>query len=391
MPSSHWGKSDMQDVYINDIGIFLPNNPVQNEDIEPLLGIVGNRPSKARKIVLRNNGIKTRYYAVNAQNGTPTHSNKDITIAAIKAMARNGRELNKIECIACGTSSPDQLLPSHAVMVHGDLGAPVCETVSFSGICVSGIQSLKYSYISILSGQHEQAVSTGSEVASSAMRNSQFQAEVDAKVNALEQNPGLAFGKDFLRWMLSDGAGAAWLENKPNTSAPSLKIEWMDIQSFANELDVCMYQGGVKQASGSLRGYRNYSQEACSQQSIMNLEQDVKLLNEHIIETSVRALSSSVEKHNLDLNDVDYFLPHLSSEYFRERLYEGYLAAGHHINMDKWFTNLAEVGNVGSASIYLMLGELFHSGKLKNGQKLLLMVPESGRFTMSFTLLTVAS
>jgi 3-oxoacyl-[acyl-carrier-protein] synthase-3 len=36
-----------------------------------------------------------------------------------------------------------------------------------------------------------------------------------------------------------------------------------------------------------------------------------------------------------------------------------------------------------------MLEELFHSGKLEKGDKLLLLVPESGRFTMSYTLLTV--
>jgi 3-oxoacyl-[acyl-carrier-protein] synthase-3 len=44
---------------------------------------------------------------------------------------------------------------------------------------------------------------------------------------------------------------------------------------------------------------------------------------------------------------------------------------------------------VGSASIYIMLEELFNSGKLKAGQKLLLMVPESARFSYSYVLLTV--
>ena len=65
----------MQDVYINDIGIFLPNSPVTNDEIEPLLGMVGQRPSKARKIVLRNNGIQKRYYAINPQTGKMSHTN----------------------------------------------------------------------------------------------------------------------------------------------------------------------------------------------------------------------------------------------------------------------------------------------------------------------------
>jgi 3-oxoacyl-[acyl-carrier-protein] synthase-3 len=51
--------------------------------------------------------------------------------------------------------------------------------------------------------------------------------------------------------------------------------------------------------------------------------------------------------------------------------------------------NLANVGNVGSASIYLALDELMNSGKLKLGNKILLSVPESGRFSYSYAYLTV--
>jgi len=381
----------MCDVYINDLGRFLPNAPVSNDEMEKILGMVGTRPSKARKIVLRNNGIKSRYYAIDPENGEISHSNAQMTALAVCDMARNGRAIDEIETLICGTSSPDQLMPSHAVMVHGELASPSCEVASLSGICASGIQALKYGYMSVLSGQCEQAVVTGSELASAVMRETQFQPEIDSRLEGLEKNPMLTFGKDFLRWMLSDGAGAAWLQNRPNGDFPSLKIEWIDIQSFANELPACMYQGGAKMSDGQLRGYRNYSPEDWLNRSILNVEQDVKLLDEHIIVTSTRALSETIKKHGLDLDTVDYFLPHLSSEYFRERLYQSYRDAGHHINMDRWFTNLTSVGNVGSASIYLMLAELFHSGRLENGQKLLLMVPESGRFTMSFTLLTVVA
>jgi len=379
----------MQTVYINDIGIFLPNKPVKNHDMESILGIVGNKPSKARKIVLRSNGIQSRYYAINAATGETTHSNKDLTLAAIEALSKKGLNLNDVECLACGTSSPDQLLPSHAVMVHGDSSLPACEVASFSGICASGIQALKYGYISVLSKQCNQAISTGSEISSSVMRSQQFQDELQDEVDKLEQKTSLAFGKDFLRWMLSDGAGAASLSNQPNNHKLSLKIEWIDIQSFANELDVCMYQGGVKNDDGSLKGYRNFSQSEILTQSIMCLEQDVKLLNKHITEISAKALANSVKKHNLDLSSIDYFLPHISSMYFKEKLYHSYVESGYTIPLEKWFTNLSSVGNVGSASIYIILEELLDSGKLQHGQSLLLMVPESGRFTMSFTLLTV--
>ena len=55
----------------------------------------------------------------------------------------------------------------------------------------------------------------------------------------------------------------------------------------------------------------------------------------------------------------------------------------------RWFTNLYDKGNTGSASLFIMLEELFHSGKLKAGQKLLCSVPESGRSIIAHMLLTV--
>jgi 3-oxoacyl-[acyl-carrier-protein] synthase-3 len=55
----------------------------------------------------------------------------------------------------------------------------------------------------------------------------------------------------------------------------------------------------------------------------------------------------------------------------------------------RWFTNLKYKGNTGSASIFIMLEELFKSGKLKAGQRILCLVPESARFTFACMQLTV--
>jgi 3-oxoacyl-[acyl-carrier-protein] synthase-3 len=64
-------------------------------------------------------------------------------------------------------------------------------------------------------------------------------------------------------------------------------------------------------------------------------------------------------------------------------------AQGIDIPQERWFTNLSSVGNIGSAAVYVMLAELFHSGKLEAGMKILALVPESSRFTYAFVGLTV--
>ena len=48
----------MTDVFINNIAAFLPNAPVENDEIEAVLGQIGDRPSRARRAILRNNGIE---------------------------------------------------------------------------------------------------------------------------------------------------------------------------------------------------------------------------------------------------------------------------------------------------------------------------------------------
>ena len=89
------------------------------------------------------------------------------------------------------------------------------------------------------------------------------------------------------------------------------------------------------------------------------------------------------------MEDIDWFLPHLSSEYFRGQIEEELIRTNIPIPQEKWFTNLTRLGNVGAASIYFMLEELFNSDKLKKGDNILCMVPESARFSYVYVYLTV--
>lgn len=89
--------------------------------MEEFLGLIDQNPSKSKRIVLRNNGIKSRFYAL-TREGKPTHTNAGMTAQAIRNMLNNDpQQIKAIDLLVCGTSSPDQIMPSHAVMVHGEL------------------------------------------------------------------------------------------------------------------------------------------------------------------------------------------------------------------------------------------------------------------------------
>ncbi|RIX49461.1 MAG: StlD/DarB family beta-ketosynthase [Rhodocyclales bacterium GT-UBC] len=373
-------------VYITGTSAFLPNAPVSNDNIENVLGMVGGKPSRARRIVLRNNGIRERYYAIDPASGKATHSNAELTAEAVRALPLAG----EIDCLATGTSMPDQLMPNHAVMVHGELGIPACEVVSTAGICVSGVTALKYAYLSVLSGEAKTAVATGSELASAVLHARNFEAESEHRIKELETHPEIAFEKDFLRWMLSDGAGAFLLAPQPSSSAQSLRIDWIDILSQAHSMETCMYAGGEKQEDGTLKGWKDFPADEWARRSVFSVKQDVRLLNESVVfQTIGKPLEKVMRKHGLQAGDIDWFLPHMSSEYFRQPIADCMAAVGFPVAQEKWFTNLHTKGNTGSASIYIMVDELLKSGRLADGQRLLCFIPESGRFTGSLMHLTV--
>jgi 3-oxoacyl-[acyl-carrier-protein] synthase-3 len=379
----------MNNVYITKVAAFLPNEPVGNDQIEDVLGMIGGVKSRAKKIVLKSNGIKTRYYVLDPKTRKPLFTNASLTARAIRSLEDETFSLDQIGCLACGTTSPDHLMPNHALMTQGELGLQACEVIATSGICLSGITAMKYAYMTIASGEHTHAVSSGSEISSMWMRSEMFKSESLESRN-LEKHPEVAFGKDFLRWMLSDGAGCTLLQNIPNPQGLSLKIEWMDILSYAGEMPACMVSGALRGEDGVYQPWRELDPSLWLEKTVFAVEQDVKLLNENIIHYTVeKPLEEIVKKRNLKVETIDYFLPHYSSEYFRDKVALGLEKIGFAIPSEKWFTNLPRKGNTGSASMYIMLEELFNSGKLNIGEKILCYIPESGRFSTAFMLLEV--
>ncbi|CAN5443434.1 beta-ketoacyl-ACP synthase III [soil metagenome] len=374
-------------VYINRIAKFLPGNPISNDEMEDYLGFVDGRKSRSKAIILRNNKIKTRYYARDKE-GNSTHTNAELTAEAVKALCTNGFTLDQIELLTSGTTSPDQILPAHAVMVHGLLKSRPIEAISFSGSCCSGMNALKYAYMSVLTGNSNNAVTTGSEKLSTWMSAQSFEEEAQ-KLKELEENPIIGFEKEFLRWMLSDGAAATLLSNKPNTDGISLKIEWIEICSFANEVEACMYVGGEKDAEGNLHGYSEFTPKEWLEKSIFAMKQDARLLDKNIAQLGTKKYVELFKKHNVDPKSIDWFLPHISSEYFRSKVDDEMKKYGVELPQEKWFVNLSSVGNMGAASIFIAIEELMNSGKLVKGQKIAITVPESARFSYANALLTV--
>ena len=370
----------MNEVYITRSGTFLPNKPVSNQEMEDFLGRINGKDSRAKERVLKQNGIKTRHYAIN-KNQETTHSNAQLAVHAVNnALQKSSLRSTDVELLCTGTTQADLPIPGFASMVHAGLDFNRCEVASFQSVCASGIMALKNAYAQIKSDEKQNAVCVGSELASRLFKASRFEAQ---------NTSSLPFDTEFLRWMLSDGAGAFVLQNKKNENGISLKIDWIDIKSHANEFPVCMYTGKTDNKNEDEKTWLDYpSYEEASKAGAINLKQDTRLLDK-VIKTGVAHYFDLIDQGKINKDQVDWLCCHYSSEVFKEPIKELMLKGGGEITDEKWFSNLTSKGNTGAASIFIMLDELMHSGKLKLDDKILCMVPESGRFVTSFMQLTV--
>lgn len=376
------------DVFIKKTSSYLPNNSVTNDIIEDYIGKIGGKPSRVKNLVLRQNGIKSRYYALTT-NQEITHMSAMLASEAIKRLFSDSNELSHLELITTATSIPDQILPSHASMVHGLLPETRnIEIFSTSGVCLTSLQALKIAYLSIASGDKNNAVCCASELVSAALLSKHYDSEYE-KCHNISENPYISFEKDFLRFMLSDGAGAVYLDNVPNESGSTLKIEWIEMESNANSLPACMIAGAEFNPDGSITTWKSYDNQELLDKSIFTVKQDIRLLKNHAVKLAVDHIEMALKKNKTQPNDIKYFIPHLSSMFFYQELLHEIQERNIDLGEEKWFLNLTKVGNIGSASIFVALDELFKSGKLKKGDNILLLVPESGRFSYGTALLTV--
>lgn len=379
----------MSEVYITRSADFFPNDPINNDDMEEYLGYIKGKSSRSRKIVLRSNKIENRYYALDKQGNT-THTNHEMAAIAIRKLFENN-DLNfkDVDILGCGTSSPDQMMPAHGYMVHGEIKEfEDTEVVSVQGNCCSSIQAMKYAYMAIKSDMAKNAVVSGSERVSKLLHSKSFEEEAE-KLIELESAPVIAFEKDFLRWMLSDGGSAVLLQNKPSDNDISLKIDWIEVVSYAHEAETCMYMGGEKNESGELISFKEYDPQDVAEKSLFAMKQDVRLLDSNIVKLGFQKLADLLKNGTIKADEITYFVPHMSSFFFQDKIAEFFEQNNINMPLDKWFTNLSYKGNIGAASIFSMIAELMNSDKLKKGNKILLAVPESARFSYVFAQLTV--
>jgi 3-oxoacyl-[acyl-carrier-protein] synthase-3 len=360
----------MNDAYITATGAFLPGDPVDNEQLAARFGADTRRSAALRRRTLAANGIKTRHYATGDAGRTLMLNEELAAEAARRALKDRGLAPEQVSMLATGTTQGDLLVPGFASMVHGRLGGGPMELLSAAGVCASGMAALKAAVSAVRLGEHPVAVAVGSELVS----------------RSFGDNAAEAPDTSFLRWTLSDGAGAVVLEPRPRPDGLSLRVDWMHLVSHAHRHPVCMSAGlGEELTPAAGTTWLDQPKPDSGEEfRPPRLRQDMSALPA-LIDMGVAEFDALVKAGRID-PDTEHILCHYSAEHFRAKLLSRLRDAGYAPDDKRWFTNLHTAGNTGAASIFVMLDAA--RDRMQPGDRVLLIVPESGRFTMAFAQLT---
>lgn len=352
--------------FITRTGAFLPGEAIDNASLPELLGELDGE-ADVRKKILRMNGIKSRHYALD-RDQQPTHDVYELaTLAAEDCLGPGSHQIGHL---CAGSTNTPLVGPGIASILHDRLARKGLvtggvEIGSSSGICSSSAQALVHASRAIRCGDHGSALCLGVEQPSAILKSSFIDPPDDRHLHVESLTKSKWFMSVFLRSMLSDGAGAFLLESQPGARGVSYRIDWTHSKSYAHAAPLCM------------------SLETSS----LLLSQDVSILAEHLGPAVRDFVAGAMAAHDDGLAGYDVILPHLSSFYFKRYLLDvlDEMCAGEPV---PYWTNLKTAGNTGAASIFIMLDELTRTRPPADGDRLLLVVPESGQFNFVAVSLT---
>lgn len=365
-------------VYLQSAGMFLPGAPVDNAGMDAYVAPLNRISDRLKRRILGENGIQTRHYAIDGA-GQTVFSNAQMAQAAIEAtLAQAGRKLGEVGFLSSGSSGGDALMPGFANMIQGEMAAPPMETLSVHGVCAASVGALQAAAQAVEGGAHPLALAVASEMPSRLFKRSRFAA----------QGYDTDFDAHFLRWMLSDGAGAVLLggpQALPHTPGLRLKLRWTHQRSFAGDYPVCMQLGLTPDRSTSHLDFPAWGDAEAA--GALALRQDIRLLP-HLFDVCIHEYADLAHQGWVPERGINHFLCHYSSERFIPVVDELLEKAQLGIPRERWWSNLAWRGNTGAASIFIMLSEFLQQQgtRLKAGDTVLCFIPESGRFTAGFML-----
>jgi 3-oxoacyl-[acyl-carrier-protein] synthase III len=222
-------------VYIAGTGSYLPGDPIPFEEAQRVLGPLTEAPPRLRAWMERTSAVmaellsvKYVHFAIDPATRQFTDDNISMSVKASRtALDAAGLAPTDIDLITYGSPHQDQM-PTASVRIQEQLGIESCDELSIHANCTSAYKALYCAHQLIRSGRNHTALVLSSNVASSELRAEYYNQKRLDKESL------------FLRWFLSDAAGAVLLTDDRARSV-GLELEYTYIESVGGRRPSLMF------------------------------------------------------------------------------------------------------------------------------------------------------
>jgi 3-oxoacyl-[acyl-carrier-protein] synthase III len=309
------------------IAYYLPEKVLTNEDLEKIFSEW--TASKIEEKV----GIRQRHIA--GENETAL----DLAVKASEAVLE-GEDKATVDFILLCTQSPDYFLPTSACILQEKLGLGTgCGALDFNLGCSGFIYGLALAKGLLSTGAAGRVLLVTSETYSKHM-------------HPLDRANRSIFG---------DGAAAVLIGREDSACIGEFELG-TDGKGKSN---LIVESGGMRKARSS--DSRNVPDENGAVCSPDHLFMNGPEIFNFTIEKVPGLTQAILSKNNLDLDHIDYVIFHQANKYMLE-----YLRKKIRIPAEKFHNNMLLTGNTVSATIPIALKDCVGSGKIKPGDRILL-------------------
>ncbi len=316
----------MSKASILQVAGYLPERIVSNEEVESKINVY-NAQIETNGILSRLFGSKTRRYAC-----ASTQVSDLACLAAKKILATTPKD--SIDLLIFAAASSDLIEPATANIIQSKLGLS-CPVMDIKNACNSFVNAIQVSAAFIETGTYKRVLVVCGEKLSEV---------INFQPKNYEQ-----YVHSLAGYTLGD-AGAAMLIGKGEYG----KIVYQNFRSIGTHWSLCTVRGG-----GSI-AYRDYDQYF--------FETDSKELQDVFNEITLGFIIDSLAEANWTINEIDFVVSHQISSTTIQKL-STHLG----LPLHKFSNVFGKYGNIAAATIPLSLSEIVEEGKIKSGDKLMLL------------------
>ncbi len=297
-------------------GGYLPDKVLTNADLEKMV-------ETTDQWIIERTGIRKRHIAAEGEATCDLAER-----ASRRAIEAAGVDVDSIDLIIVGTTTPDRVFPSTACLLQERLGIHGCPAFDVQAVCTGFIYALTVADKFIRTGGAKRALVVGAETLSRI-------------TDWTDRGTCVLFG---------DGAGAVILDASDEPGILSTHVH-----ADGQYKDLLTVTAGVSQGYEQIKNGTAY----------MTME------GNEVFKVAVNTLGDIVDEtldyNGLQKSDVDWLVPHQANI----RIIAA-TAKKLKMPMDRVVVTVDEHGNTSAASVPLALDVAVRDGRIKRGDTLLL-------------------